>query len=121
MDNDSLRMTHTISYEVMDCRNHIVCETVKTYPCYDSCLDIFYKILNESKHARIDLVVRDGLGTPMFRTPLLDMEYVEKSNAGPYYSDPFGHFGNPTVYNSDYKDSQNAGYEFYTKPTKQWG
>lgn len=116
----TLRMTHTISYEVMDCRNHIVCETVKTYPCYDDCLDIFYKTLNESKHARIDLVVRDGLGMPIFRTTLLDLSYIEDKTSEPCYLDPYGHYDSPSVYNSDYKDSPNVGYEFYTMPTKQW-
>lgn len=60
-----LKTIHTLSYEVMDCRTHLVSETVATYPSYDACLDKFYKILDEAKHAKIDLVVRDGLGSPI--------------------------------------------------------
>lgn len=115
-----LKNIHTLSYEVMDCRTHLVSETVATYSSYDACLDKFYKILYEAKHAKIDLVVRDGLGSPIFRTSLLDMSFVDKDCKVLLYSDPYGWFGTPSVYNSAYKDAPNSGYEFYTKPTKQW-
>ena len=115
-----LKTIHTLSYEVMDCRTHSVSETVATYSSYDACLDKFYKVLDEAKHAKIDLVVRDGLGSPIFRTSLLDMSFVDKEHKGQSYSDPYGWFSTPSVYNSDYKDAPNNGYEFYTRPTKQW-
>lgn len=115
-----LKTIHTLTYEVMDCRTHLVSETVATYPSYNACLDKFYKILDEAKHAKIDLVVRDGLGSPIFRTSLLDMSLIDKDHKGYSYSDPYGWFGTPSVYNSDYKDAPNSGYEFYTHPTKQW-
>ena len=115
-----LKTTHTLSYEVMDCRTHLVSETVATYSSYDACLDKFYKVLDEAKHAKIDLVVRDGLGTPIFRTSLLDMCSVDKEYKGQFYSDLYGRFGSPSVYNAAYRDAPNGGYEFYTKPTKLW-
>lgn len=114
-----LKTIHTLSYEVMGCKTHIVSETVATYPSYNACLDKFYATLNEAKHAKIDLVVRDGLGSPVFRTSLLDLCLIDKEHRGQYYSDPYGWFGIPSVYNSDYKDAPNGGYEFYTRPTKQ--
>lgn len=51
---------HTLSYEVMDCRTNLISETVSTYSSYDDCLDKFHKVLDEAKHAKIDLVVCDG-------------------------------------------------------------
>lgn len=116
-----LKTIHTLSYEVMDCRTHLVSETVETYSSYDACLGKFYAILNEAGHAKIDLVVRDGTGSPLFRTSLLDMSFVDRDFKGQLYSDPYGWFGTPSVYNADYKDAPNSGYEFYTKPTKTWG
>lgn len=115
-----LKTIHTLSYEVMDCRIHLISETVATYSSYNACLEKFYKILEEAKHAKIDLVVRNGLGEPIFRTSLLDVNVVNKDYKEQLYSDPYGWFGNPSVYNSTYKDSPNNGYEFYTKPTEQW-
>lgn len=114
-----LQTIHTLSYEVMDCRSHIVSETVATYSSYDLCLDKFYKVLHEAKHAKIDLVVRDGSGTSIFRTSLLDISVGYKDNKGTQYSDLYGWFGYPSVYNADYKDASNSGYEFYSKPIKQ--
>jgi hypothetical protein len=43
-----LKTIHTLSYEVMDCRTHLVSETVATYSSYDACLDKFYMNLAES-------------------------------------------------------------------------
>ena len=51
------------------------------------------------------------------RTSVLELQ---SSDSNQMYSDPYGHFGQPSVYNKAYLDSPNGGYEFYTQPTKQW-
>ena len=120
MELSNKRYDHKLSYEVMDCRTNLISETVSTYSSYDDCLDTFYKVLDEAKHAKIDLVVRDGSGSPIFRKTILDMSFSDSEYKGKSYSDPYGWFGIPSVYNSDYENAPNNGYEFYTKPTKRW-
>lgn len=107
---------HTLSYEVMS-KQFCISETVATFSTYREAIPTFEKTFDQCKHASIDLVVRDGAGTPLFRTSVLELQ---SSDSNQMYSDPYGHFGQPSVYNRAYLDSPNGGYEFYTQPTKQW-
>ena len=110
---------HTLSYEVMDCSKYNMSETVGTYSSFDECCDKFHFIFNSVGHAKIDLVVRDGRGTPVFRKTLFGLCDVKK-DSGEMYTDPYGHYNSPSVYNTVYKDSPNQGYEFYTPSTKSY-
>lgn len=113
----SYHYEHTLSYEVMDCSKYNMSETVGTYSSFDACCDEFHSVFNNIGHAKIDLVVRDGRGTPLFRKTLLELCDV-KGDSGEMYTDPCGYYNSPSVYNPAYKDSQNQGYEFYTSSTK---
>lgn len=116
--NLNLKLTHKITYEVM--RKHFcVSETVGTFESYNECLEIFKSTFEDSRHASIDLVVRDGTGVLVFRKPLIEIDDC-KDGKELTYSDPYGWFGIPSVYNSDYKNFPNGGFEFYTKPTKTY-
>ena len=101
---------HTLSYEVMS-KQFCISETVATFSTYREAIPTFEKAFDQCKHASIDLVVRDGACTPLFRTSVLELH---SSDSNQMYSDPYGHFG-PSVYNRAYLDSPNGGYEFYTQ------
>ena len=111
---EDLATKHSLTYEVMRKRFGIS-ETAGTYKTYTRALPRFQKVYAESKHASIDLVVRDGTGKPLFRKSLIDLDALDGSTV---YRDLYGWFGNPSVYNPDYAQGEDGGYEFYSPPSK---
>lgn len=103
-----LSFEHHITYEVM----RIVCcvsETVATFKTFAECTKAFTETMGDSKHASIDLVLRNGNGDLLFRQTLLESNM--RQGCEPEYSDPYGWFG-PSVFNKDY------GYESYSMPPR---
>ena len=123
MDKQTIELTgkkyeHTLSYEVMQ-KHTCVSETVGTYMTYEAAWPKLMEVYKENPHVSIDLVVRDGYGTPVVRQALIELDACD--NTQPTYSDPYGdRFSIYSAYNSDYKDYPNEGKEFYTRPAKQF-
>lgn len=111
------KFEHTISYEVMQ-KYMCVSVTVGTFKSYEEARTKAQEVYDKNPHVSIDLVVRDGYGTSVVRQSLLEFDACDGTQQN--YSDLYGWFGTPPVYNADYKDSKNYGYEFYTKLTKQY-
>ena len=120
MDKQTIELTgkkyeHTLSYEVMQ-KHLCISETVATYKTYEESWPKLMEVYKENHHVSIDLVVRDGYGTPVFRQALIELDACD--NTQQTYSDPYGVLCPYSAYNADYKDYPNEGREFYTRPTK---
>jgi transcription elongation factor GreA-like protein len=108
-------------YEVVEMVHMTVIFTSENWT---EALRVFTETLKHDNKARMDVVVRDvETGKPHFRQTVQELQFVNRTEQGASYSDPYGRFG-PSVYNHIFRDAKWAGYESYTKPTKtfnfQW-
>lgn len=106
---------HTLTYEVIEQRLCSPVQTIYTSQNYDDCLPIFKGLLDRDKKARIDVVLRESNGLPLFRTSIIEVEMLCKDIVSQYRD--YGHYG-ANVYNHDYRDRPWAGYEICSAPVR---
>lgn len=112
MDN----VKHTMNYELIDWDNRFKGCTICVCKTYDDCLKALDTMESKPDSFGIDLVVRENIGTLLFRQSLFEIKSVQKNAPiGFYYTDRYGHYG-PCVYSYVSKHLPNAGYEHYSRP-----
>lgn len=108
---------YTLTYEVLQLHKLQQANTVFTSSSYEEAVTAFEKYFETDRRVRMDLVVRKSDGEPIFRSTIMELNEICTNEDTRCYSDDYGWFG-PCVYNSDYKNSQWAGYECYSRPIK---
>ena len=106
---------HFITYEVVEMAHMSVILTTETYT---EATEAFNERFKQDRQARIDLVVREvKTGVPLFRQTVIELSDISCRQHGRQYASEYGRFS-PSVYNHIFRDTEWAGYEAYTKPTK---